>query len=372
MAARSPAARSRGPLITKLIVLGSILVSLLAAGVIVASCRERAVLRQAQRGLEIARPEEPAGPSGGRVSSPSTSPGPTAAELELMWQQQANAAAEAGAAPTAGQGGGQTPAEEGAAGESLAAVLERAQAQVGQAAAPGAADAGAANEGGTNATPDEIANAVVKAIAAMQQQVEANQQANQPPPAEAAEAGATAAAPETPEHPYQPTFSSGAGQFATEPPIYAASAMPPPGPDDGAGRFDTERDLPAGVVYYGIGSRAQTAAAVGAGQGVSIETGGPTPVAGGVTPPVPPGVIPPTPPAEGTATSFPLGSTTFFPPASGVAVVPGVPDATRIPSNFNVGGSLVIEGAPSPTNLPGGFIGVPQVSFPPSPTSFPP
>lgn len=355
MAARSPAARSRGPLITKLIVLGSILLSVLAAGVIVASCRERALLRQAERGLETARSGGEPGPSGARVSSPSTAgtaTGPSGAELEQMWQQQANAAAEAGAAPTppsgdqtAGQQGDQVPVDESTAGESLATILQRAQAQLGQAAP--ATDAGAA-EAGTNATPEEIANAVVNQIAAMQQQVAANQPnqeaTNQPP--QAAEAGAPA--PESTTQPFQPTFASGAGQFTTESPIYGASSMPPPGPDDGAGRFDTERSLPPGVVYYGIPTAleaqqaAQTAAANGTGAQATSTTNL-TSVPNQFPPPAPFGP-PPAPAPAGTSA---------FPPSNATIEVPQ-------------------QGLVAPGSFPPGFGGTPAASFPPVPTSFAP
>lgn len=348
MAARSPAARSRGPLITKLIVLGSILLSVLAAGVIVASCRERAVLRQAERALESARSGEmPKPPPGARVSSPSTAPaatGPSGAELELMWEQQANAAAEAGAAQAASgdQTGGQVPPEESTAGESLATVLQRAQAELGQTAP--AADAGAV-EAGTNATPDEIAKAVVAQIAAMQQQVAANQEGNQPPQAEA-EAGAPA--PESTTQPFQPTFSSGAGQFATEPPIYAASAMPPPGPDDGAGRFDTERDLPGGIVYYGVG----------APQGPPV-TGVPAtePVGG----------------AQITSTTNLTSLPNQFPPPAPFGPPPApVPAGTPVfpPSNPTI--EVPQQGLVAPNAFPPGFGATPGATFPPVPTTFVP
>jgi hypothetical protein len=48
-----------------------------------------------------------------------------------------------------------------------------------------------------------------------------------------------------------PSFSAGAGPFATEPPSYGASAWEA-NPEAGAGPFTTERNMPGVWIFYGV------------------------------------------------------------------------------------------------------------------------
>ncbi|MCL2776845.1 MAG: hypothetical protein FWD73_02490 [Polyangiaceae bacterium] len=271
--------RLRGHLMTTGIVLGSVAATAGAGALLVGSCAERDRLHRAQTAQSAMLSEGSLTKDGdhaitrnpttlalllnGNLVNPTSS---VAKEPVATTELTSAELPETSTLPSLQESSPQTPQSVPPPALQMPAAAEQPE-------QPSTAPANDASH--QPASDDQLATAIAKAFAKIEserQERQQEQQAAEPspePPNEQAAAEPTPQQLQQPPTPTQgeptgegqnvnaalspepPSFSAGAGQFLTEPPFWSSSSMGAPDPSAGAGRFDTERSIPPGIVYYG-------------------------------------------------------------------------------------------------------------------------